>query len=136
LAGLLQPERGEVDITRAEIIVAVGRGVGNKDNIKVAKDLADALGGTLACSRPVVDLGWLPSEYHVGISGKTVAPKVYIACGISGASQHIVGIAGAKRIIAINKDPAAPIFDIAQYGIVGDLFKVIPEITREIRKGG
>jgi electron transfer flavoprotein alpha subunit len=78
----------------------------------------------------------LPSEYHVCISGKTVAPKVYIACGISGASQHIVGIAGSKRIIAINKDPAAPIFDIAQYGIVGDLFKVIPEITREIRKGG
>jgi electron transfer flavoprotein alpha subunit len=136
LAGLLQPEAGEVDITRAEIVVAVGRGVGNKDNIKVAKDLADALGGTLACSRPVVDLGWLSSAYHVGISGKTVAPKVYIACGISGASQHIVGISGSKRIIAINKDPAAPIFDIAHYGIVGDLFKVIPEITRQIRKSG
>lgn len=136
LRGLLQPEEGEVDITRAEIIVAVGRGVGNKENIQVAKDLADALGGTLACSRPVTDLGWLPSAYHVGISGKTVAPKVYIACGISGASQHTVGITGSKRIIAINKDPAAPIFDIAHYGIVGDLFKVIPEITREIRKGG
>jgi electron transfer flavoprotein alpha subunit len=134
VAELLQPEEGEVDITRAECIVAVGRGIGDADNISIAKDLADALGGTIACSRPVVDLGWLPSAYHVGISGKTVAPKVYIACGISGASQHKAGIGGSKRIIAINRDPTAPIFDIAHYGVVGDLFKIIPEITRQIRK--
>jgi len=136
IAKLLQPEEGEVDITRAEVIVAVGRGIGDKENIRVAEDLARALGGTLACSRPVVDLGWLPSAYHVGISGKTVTPKVYIACGISGASQHNAGITGSKRIIAINKDPAAPIFDIAQYGIVGDLFKVVPEMTRHVKENG
>lgn len=130
---VLQAAVGEVDIMKAEIIVAIGRGIGDKANIPIAKELADALGGTIACSRPITDLGWLPPEYHVGISGKTVAPKVYIACGISGASQHIIGIQDSKRIIAINKDPNAPIFRVAHYGIAGDLLEVIPELTRQAR---
>ena len=131
---ILQPVVGEIDITKAEVVVAVGRGIANKANISMIKDLAQALGGTIACSRPISDLGWLPEEYHVGLSGKTVAPKVYIACGISGASQHVVGMKDSGRIMAINKDPNAPIFDVAHYGIVGDLFKVIPELTSQARK--
>jgi len=132
--GLLQADSGEIDITKANIIVAVGRGVRDKTNIRLAEELADALGGVAGCSRPIADLGWLPSEIHIGISGKTVAPKVYIACGISGASQHTSGMRDSNTIIAINSDPNAPIFRIAHYGVVGDILKIIPALTQEAQK--
>jgi electron transfer flavoprotein alpha subunit len=125
---------GEVDITQADILVSVGRGIKEAENIPVVKELADALGGALACSRPVVDKKWLPKGCQVGTSGKTVKPKVYIAVGISGAFQHIAGMKGAGTIIAINKDPKAPIFGAAQYGIVGDLFKIVPVIKDKIKE--
>jgi len=131
---LIQAVSGEIDITKANIIVAVGRGLKDKTNIQMMKNLADALGGVVACSRPVADLGWLPPECHVGISGKTVAPKIYIACGISGASQHIAGIIDLGTIIAINSDPNAPIFRVADYGVMGDLFEIIPALTEEAHK--
>ena len=130
---LVEPPEGKVDITKAEIIIAVGRGIADKANIPMIRELSDALGGCIACSRPVSDLGWLPKEYHVGISGKTVAPKIYIACGISGSTQHVAGMEDSKVIIAINKDANAPIFRIADYGIVGDIFKVVPELTCQAR---
>jgi len=130
---LVEPSEGEVDITKAEIIVAVGRGIADKSNIPIIKELADALGGCIACSRPVADLGWLPKEYHVGISGKTVSPKIYIACGISGSAQHVAGMEDSKMIIAINKDPKAPIFRISDYGVIGDIFKIVPELTSHAR---
>jgi len=122
---------GEVDIAQAEIIVAVGRGIGEEENISLVEGLAQALGGVLACSRPIVDKKWLPKERQVGTSGKQVKPKVYIAVGISGAFQHVAGIRGGT-IIAINKDPRAPIFNVADYGIVDDLFKVIPLIKEKV----
>jgi electron transfer flavoprotein alpha subunit len=128
---------GEVDITQADILVAVGRGIKEAENLPLVKELAKALGGTLACSRPVVDKKWLPKECQVGTSGKTVKPKVYIAIGISGAFQHIAGMKGSGTIIAINKDPKAPIFSAAHYGIVADLFKLVPVLKdkiKEIRK--
>jgi len=124
---------GEVDITQADILVSVGRGIKEAENLPVVKELADALGGALACSRPVVDKKWLPKGCQVGTSGKTVKPKVYIAVGISGAFQHVAGMKGAGTIIAINKDPKAPIFSVAQYGIVGDLFKIVPVIKDKIK---
>jgi len=128
---------GEVDITQADILVSVGRGIKEADNIPIVKELADAVGGVLACSRPVVDKKWLPKGCQVGTSGKTVKPKVYIAIGISGAFQHVAGMKGAGTVIAINKDPKAPIFSVANYGIVADLFKIVPVIKdkiKEIRK--
>jgi len=125
---------GEVDITQADILVSVGRGIKEIANIPIVKELADALGAPLACSRPVVDKKWLPKGCQVGTSGKTVKPKVYIAVGISGAFQHIAGMKGAGTIIAINKDPKAPIFSVAQYGIVGDLFKIVPVIKDKIKQ--
>jgi electron transfer flavoprotein alpha subunit len=125
---------GEVDITQADILVSVGRGIKEANNIPLVKELADALGGTLSCSRPVVDKKWLPKERQVGTSGKTVKPKVYLAIGISGAFQHIAGIKGAGTVIAINKDSKAPIFSVAQYGIVGDLFKVIPVLKDKAKE--
>jgi electron transfer flavoprotein alpha subunit len=128
---------GEVDITQADILVSVGRGIKDPENIPIVKELADALGAVLSCSRPVVDKKWLPKACQVGTSGKTVKPKVYIAIGISGAFQHLAGMKGAGTVIAINKDPKAPIFNVAQYGIVGDLFKIVPvlkEKAKEIRK--
>jgi electron transfer flavoprotein alpha subunit len=115
-----------VDLTAAEIIVSVGRGIREAENIPVVQKLADALGAELAASRPICDNGWLPMERQVGSSGQTVAPKLYVAVGISGAIQHLVGMKGAKTIVAINKDPEAPIFEVADYGIVGDLFQVVP----------
>jgi electron transfer flavoprotein alpha subunit len=124
---------GEVDITQADILVSVGRGIKEAENIPIVKELADAVGGVLACSRPVVDKKWLPKACQVGTSGKTVKPKVYIAVGISGAFQHVAGMKGAGTIIAINKDPKAPIFSVAQYGIVGDLFKIVPVIKDKIK---
>jgi electron transfer flavoprotein alpha subunit len=123
-----------VDLTAAEIIIAVGRGIKEKENIPVVEELAKALGGELAASRPICDSGWLPMERQVGSSGQTVAPKIYLAIGISGAIQHLVGMKGAKTIVAINKDPNAPIFEVADYGIVGDLFEVVPALVEEVRK--
>jgi len=123
---------GEVDITQADIIVAVGRGIKERENLPIAEELANSIGGVLACSRPIVDAGWLPKDRQVGSSGKTVKPKLYIAAGISGAFQHITGMKGADTIVAINKDPNAPIFNEADYGIVGDLFKVVPALKGKI----
>jgi len=125
---------GEVDITQADILVSVGRGIKEAENIPIIKELADLVGGALSCSRPVVDKKWLPKDRQVGTSGKTVKPKVYIAIGISGAFQHIAGIKGAGTVIAINKDPKAPIFSVAQYGIVADLFKIVPVLKEKIKE--
>ncbi|MBW1659611.1 MAG: electron transfer flavoprotein subunit alpha/FixB family protein [Deltaproteobacteria bacterium] len=130
----LEAAVGDVDITQADIIVSVGRGIKDADNIPIAQELADALGGVVACSRPVADKKWLPKERQVGTSGKTVKPKVYIALGISGAFQHQAGMKGANTIIAVNKDPKAPIFSIAHYGIVDDLFKVVPALTEKVKE--
>jgi electron transfer flavoprotein alpha subunit len=123
-----------VDLTAAEIIVSVGRGIKEKENIPVVEELAAALGAELAASRPICDAGWLPMERQVGSSGQTVSPKVYIAIGISGAIQHLVGMKGSKAIVAINKDENAPIFEVADYGIVGDLFDVVPALVAEVKK--
>jgi electron transfer flavoprotein alpha subunit len=123
-----------VDLTQAEIIVSVGRGIKEQKNIEIAKQLADALGGELAASRPICDNGWLPMDRQIGSSGQTVAPKLYLALGISGAIQHIVGMKGAKRIIAINKDSEAPIFEIADYAVVGNLFDIVPALIEEVKK--
>ncbi|HEX2162850.1 MAG TPA: electron transfer flavoprotein subunit alpha/FixB family protein [Thermoanaerobaculia bacterium] len=124
----------QVDLTRADVIVAVGRGVGGEDKMGVVHDLAAALGAEIAASRPVVDNGWLPRDRQIGSSGQTVAPKLYLAAGISGAIQHVVGMKGATTIVAINKDPGAPIFNLAHYGIVGDLHEVLPALTEAVRE--
>ena len=123
-----------VDLTQAEIIVAVGRGIKEQKNIDIAKQLADALGGDLAASRPICDSGWLPMDRQIGSSGQTVAPKLYLALGISGAIQHIVGMKGSRAIIAVNKDSEAPIFEIADYAIVGNLFDIVPPLIEEVKK--
>lgn len=123
-----------VDLTAADIIVAVGRGIREKENLPLVQALAEALGGELAASRPICDNGWLPMERQVGSSGQTVAPKLYVAVGISGAIQHLVGMKGSRTIVAINKDEHAPIFEVADYGIVGDLFEVVPALTEQIRR--
>ena len=123
-----------VDLTAADIIVSVGRGIKEKENIPIVEELAKALGAELAASRPICDSGWLPMERQVGSSGQTVSPKVYMAVGISGAIQHLVGMKGAKTIVAINKDSNAPIFEVADYGIVGDLFEVVPALIEEVKK--
>ncbi len=122
-----------VDLSTAEIIVSVGRGIREQENIGMVEELASAFGAELAASRPICDNGWLPMERQVGSSGQTVSPKVYVAVGISGAIQHLVGMKGAKTIVAINKDPEAPIFEVADYGIVGDLFDVVPALTEAVR---
>jgi electron transfer flavoprotein alpha subunit len=123
-----------VDLNTAEIIVSVGRGIKEAENIPIVEKLAQALGAELAASRPICDNGWLPMERQVGSSGQTVAPKMYVAVGISGAIQHLVGMKGSKIIVAINKDPEAPIFEVADYGIVGDLFQVVPALVEELKK--
>jgi electron transfer flavoprotein alpha subunit len=123
-----------VDLTSADIIVSVGRGIKEQSNLPVVEDLANAFGAELAASRPICDAGWLPMERQVGSSGQTVAPKMYVAVGISGAIQHLVGMKGAGVIVAINKDPHAPIFEVADYGIVGDLFEVAPALAEAVRK--
>jgi electron transfer flavoprotein alpha subunit len=123
-----------VDLTQAEIIVAVGRGIKEQKNIEIAKQLAEAMGGELAASRPICDSGWLPMDRQIGSSGQTVAPKLYLALGISGAIQHLVGMKGSRAIIAINKDAEAPIFEIADFGVVGNLFEIVPPLTEEVKK--
>ncbi len=129
-----QEAKQAVDLSKADIIVAVGRGIKSKDNLALAEKLAEALGGDLAASRPICDAEWLPIDRQIGSSGQTVAPKLYVAIGISGAIQHLVGMKNSGTIVAINKDPEAPIFDIADYGIVGDLFEAVPVLTEEIKK--
>jgi electron transfer flavoprotein alpha subunit len=123
-----------VDLSQAERIVAIGRGIKSQENLKIAEQLAQALGAEIAASRPICDSGWLPMDRQIGSSGQTVAPKLYIALGISGAIQHLVGMKGARTIVAINKDPEAPIFEIADYGIAGDLFEVVPAMIAELSK--
>jgi electron transfer flavoprotein alpha subunit len=122
---------GDVDITEAEVLVSVGRGIEEEENIELVEELADTLGATLSSSRPIVDNGWLPKNRQVGQSGKVVTPEVYIAIGISGAVQHVAGMKGAETIVAINTDSSAPIYDLADYGIVDDLFDVIPALIEE-----
>jgi electron transfer flavoprotein alpha subunit len=129
-----QEAKATVDLSKSQIIVAIGRGIKSQENIEKAQQLADALGADLAASRPICDAEWLPIDRQIGSSGQTVAPKVYIALGISGAIQHIVGMKNAGTIIAINKDAEAPIFDIADYGIVGDIFDAMPVLIEEIKK--
>jgi electron transfer flavoprotein alpha subunit len=123
-----------VDLSQASRIVAVGRGIKAQENLKIAEQLAQALGAELAASRPICDAGWLPMDRQIGSSGQTVAPKLYVALGISGAIQHLVGMKGSRTIVAINKDADAPIFEVADYGIVGDLFEVIPAIVAELNR--
>ncbi|HUR36869.1 MAG TPA: electron transfer flavoprotein subunit alpha/FixB family protein [Terriglobales bacterium] len=123
-----------VDLTQAEIIVSVGRGIKEQKNLEMVKQLAEALGAEVAASRPICDSGWLPMDRQVGSSGQTVAPKLYLALGISGAIQHIVGMKGSRSIIAINKDAEAPIFEIADVGVVGDIFQIVPPLIEEIKK--
>jgi electron transfer flavoprotein alpha subunit len=122
-----------VDLTQAPVIVSVGRGIGEQDNLPIVEELAQALGAELAASRPICDNGWLPMERQVGSSGQTVSPKLYLAVGISGAIQHLVGMKGSKTVIAINKDENAPIFEVADYGVVGDLFEIVPELTKAVQ---
>lgn len=129
-----QEVKQAVDLSKAEIIVAIGRGIKGKENIALAEKLAEVLGGDIAASRPICDAEWLPIDRQIGSSGQTVAPKLYVALGISGAIQHLVGMKNSGTIVAINKDPEAPIFDIADYGIVGDLFEAVPVLTEEIKK--
>jgi len=131
---LFRESQRAVDLSAAELIVAVGRGIKEPENIALVQQLADAIGAELAASRPICDAGWLPMERQVGSSGQTVAPKMYMAIGISGAIQHLVGMKGSRVVVAINKDPNAPIFEVADYGIVGDLFQVVPELTEAFRK--
>lgn len=128
------PEPGAVDVTKYSILVSVGRGIQEKDNVALAQELAEALGGAVCCSRPVVDAKWLEKSRQVGSSGKTVKPKVYLACGISGAFQHMAGLKGSPFIIAINKNPKAPIFQVADIGIVDDILEFLPELTARVRE--
>jgi electron transfer flavoprotein alpha subunit len=131
---LFREAKQAVDLTQAPIIVAIGRGIKAPENIAIAEKLAKALGAEIAASRPICDEGWLPMERQIGSSGQTVAPKLYLALGISGAIQHVVGMKGSRTIVAINKDQNAPIFEIADYGIVGDLFEIVPALTEILEK--
>jgi electron transfer flavoprotein alpha subunit len=130
---LIEPEAGDVDITRERALVSVGRGIQSQDNVPLVEELAEALGATLAASRPIVDQGWLPKTRQVGKSGMSVKPKLYVAVGISGAPEHLEGMRGAETIVAINTDPRAPIFDVAHFGVVADLFEVLPALTGKIK---
>jgi electron transfer flavoprotein alpha subunit len=131
---LFKEAKSAVDLTQAPLIVAIGRGIKAPENIPQAEALAKALGGEIAASRPICDEGWLPMERQIGSSGQTVAPKLYLALGISGAIQHVVGMKGARTIVAINKDANAPIFEIADYGVVGDIFEIMPALTEALEK--
>jgi electron transfer flavoprotein alpha subunit len=131
---LFREAKQAVDLTQASIIVAIGRGIKAPENIAQAEKLAKAIGGELAASRPICDEGWLPMERQIGSSGQTVAPKLYLALGISGAIQHVVGMKGSRTIVAVNKDQNAPIFEVADYGIVGDIFEIMPALTETLEK--
>lgn len=131
---LIQAEAGSIDITREDVLVSVGRGIGEKENIALVEDLAEAMGATVSCSRPIVDAKWLDRPRQVGTSGKTVKPKVYLALGISGSFQHLGGIKGNPFLLAINKNPKAPIFQAATVGVVADLMELLPVLTEKIRK--
>ena len=134
ILGVEEAASGQVDLTQSEIIVAVGRGLGDPEKIGPLEELAVALGAELGASRPVIDSGWLARERQIGSSGQTVSPKLYLAAGISGAIQHLVGMKGSQVIVAINKDRSAPIFNIAQYGIVGDLHEIVPALTEAVKQ--
>jgi electron transfer flavoprotein alpha subunit len=127
-------DAGDVDITKHNILVSIGRGIQEKENVAIAEELAEALGAAVSCSRPVVDAKWMEKSRQVGSSGKTVKPKVYLACGISGAFQHLVGIKGSPFLIAINKNPKAPIFQVADVGVVDDILEFLPELTNRVRE--
>ena len=127
-------EAGDVDITKHAILISIGRGIQEKDNVAIAEELAEAMGAAVSCSRPVVDAKWMEKSRQVGSSGKTVKPKVYLACGISGAFQHLAGIKGNPFLIAINKNPKAPIFQVADVGIVDDILEFLPELTNKVRE--
>ncbi len=131
---LFKEAKSAVDLTQAPLIVAVGRGIKAPENIPQAEAVAKAMGAEIAASRPICDEGWLPMERQIGSSGQTVAPKLYLALGISGAIQHVVGMKGARTVVAINKDQNAPIFEIADYGVVGDIFEIMPALTEELQK--
>ena len=131
---LFKEAKSSVDLTQAPLIVAIGRGIKAPENIAQAEALAKAMGAEIAASRPICDEGWLPMERQIGSSGQTVAPKLYLALGISGAIQHVVGMKGARTIVAVNKDQNAPIFEIADYGVVGDIFEIMPALTEELQK--
>jgi len=131
---MFKEAKSAVDLTQAPVIVAIGRGIKAAENIVQAEALAKALGGEIAATRPICDEGWLPLERQIGSSGQTVAPKLYLALGISGAIQHVVGMKGSRTIVAVNKDQHAPIFEIADYGIVADIFEVMPALTAELQK--
>lgn len=130
---LILPEAGDVDISREPVLVGVGRGIQSRDNLPLVEELARALGGVVAASRPLVDQGWLPRTRQVGKSGMTVKPRLYLAVGISGAPEHLEGMRGAELIVAVNSDPRAPIFDVAHHGAVGDLFEILPLLTERLR---
>jgi electron transfer flavoprotein alpha subunit len=130
---LIQPEGGDVDITQQEILVAVGRGIQQKENLELAEELAQAMGGAVCASRPVIDQGWLPATRQVGKSGMTVKPKCFLALGISGAPEHVEGMKDAELIVAVNTDPNAPIFDVAHYGVVADVLELVPALTEAMK---
>jgi electron transfer flavoprotein alpha subunit len=134
ILGVEQVGGEKIDLTKADVIVAVGRGVGGADKMGPVEELARALGAEIGASRPVIDNGWLPRDRQIGSSGQTVAPRLYIAAGISGAIQHLVGMKGSATIVAINKDPGAPIFTVADYGIVGDLHEILPALTEAVKQ--
>ena len=130
----LVPEAGDVDITKEPVLVSIGRGIQEQDNVAIAQELADAMGAAVSCSRPVVDAKWMPKSRQVGSSGQTVKPKIYLACGISGSFQHLAGLKGSPFIVAINKNPRAPIFQVADVGIVADILEFLPELTNKVRE--
>ncbi|NQV06519.1 electron transfer flavoprotein subunit alpha/FixB family protein [bacterium] len=132
----VEPEIGEIDITKEDVLVAIGRGIQLEENVELAEELAQALGGALCASRPIIDQGWLPSSQMVGKSGKRVEPKVYLALGVSGAPEHVEGMASSATVIAVNTDPAAPIFDVAHYGTEADLLDLLPELIDKVKAAG